>query len=182
MSSTQAVMMAMVLFTLVAGSVMARYLLRRRVPRNEAGSEYDRVLARSEARLAAEHEQRVRQRRDAALEFRTLSPQARAGYEAEWMRLRDLDASADTVNAADDLVTRLTIELGYPLGDNNKRVAQLSMDQVNTLESYREAHRIGLSNRRGEATGEQLRFAMVRFHALVADLLAEPGPVEILHQ
>jgi hypothetical protein len=176
------VVIAIAFITLAAGWLAAWSLLRRRAPRDGAGSEYDRVVARSEGRLTAEADERARQRRHAALEFRALSPQARAGYEAEWQQLQALDASRETVNAADDLVTRLTTELGYPLGDNNKRVAQLSMDQVNTLESYREAHRISLSNRRGEATSEQLRFAMVRFHALLADLLGEPDPIELLHQ
>jgi hypothetical protein len=53
----------------------------------------------------------------------------------------------------------------------------LSVDHAATLHSYRGAHEISASNRRGEATTEQLRMAVVHFRALVAGLLGEePAP------
>jgi hypothetical protein len=175
MSSTQMVVMTIVLIILVACALGAWSVLRRRSLRDQFGSEYDRVIAESETRLAGEHVLRDRQRRHSALEVRELSPQVRAQYTAKWreLQVQFIDSPTDAVNAADDLVTRLVEELGYPTGDYDKQVAYLSVDHATTLQSYREAHEISMNNRRGEATTEQLRLAVVHFRALVARLLGE---------
>jgi hypothetical protein len=175
MSSTQMVVMAIVLIILVACALGAWSVLRRRSLRDQFGSEYDRVIAESETRLAGEQVLRARQRRHDALDMRELSPQIRAQYAAKWreLQVQFIDSPTEAVNAADDLVTRLIEELGYPSGDYNEQVAHLSVDHAATLQSYREAHQISTSNRRGEATTEQLRLAVVNFRALVARLLGE---------
>jgi hypothetical protein len=178
-STTQLVVMAIVLITLVACAVGAWTVLRRRSLRQNFGSEYDRVIAESDTRLAGEQVLRERQRRHSSLELRELSPQARAQYASRWRQLQVqfIDSPQDAVNEADDLVTQLIEELGYPTADYAQRVAQLSVEHASTLKSYREAHEISMSNRRGEATTEQLRLALVHFRALVAELLGEePAP------
>jgi hypothetical protein len=179
MSSTRTVVLAIALITVAAGSFVAWSWWRRHSPRVRGGSEYERAVAPSEQPLSAERELLARRRRKTALKFGALPPQTRAAYVARWQEFHThfSDASPEAVNEADDLVTQLITELGYPLDANSKRVTRLSMDQLNTLDSYREAHRISLSNRRGEATTEQLRQAAVRFHALVTDVLAEPDPI-----
>jgi hypothetical protein len=179
MSSTRTVVLAIALITVAAGSFVAWSWWRRHSPRVRGGSEYERAVAPSEQPLSAERELLARRRRKTALKFGALPPQTRAAYVARWQEFHThfSDASPEAVNEADDLVTQLITELGYPLDANSKRVTRLSMDQLNTLDSYREAHRISLSNRRGEATTEQLRLAVVRFHALVTDVLAEPDPI-----
>ncbi len=175
MSSTQLVVMALVLITLVACAIGAWTLVRSRSLKQQFGSEYDRVVAESDTRLAAERELRERQRQHSDLELHELSTQARARYAARWreLQVQFIDSPKDAVNQADDLVTQLIEELGYPTGDYHKQIAHLSVDHASTLESYREAHKISLSNRRGEATTEQLRLAVVHFRALVAQLLGE---------
>ena len=175
MSSTQLVVMAIVLIILVACALGAWTVLRRRSLRHQFGSEYDRVIKESDGRLAGEHELRDRQRRHSALQLRELSPQSREQYAAKWRELQAqfIDSPQDAVNEADDLVTRLIEELGYSTGNYAEQVAQLSVEHADTLKSYREAHEISLSNRRGEATTEQLRLAVVHFRALVAKLLGE---------
>ncbi|HZM74129.1 MAG TPA: hypothetical protein VFC19_00295, partial [Candidatus Limnocylindrales bacterium] len=154
MSSTQLVVMAIVLIILVACALGAWTVLRRRSLRHQFGSEYDRVIKESDSRLAGEHELRDRQRRHSALQLRELSPQSREQYAAKWRELQAqfIDSPQDAVNEADDLVTRLIEELGYSPGNYAEQVAQLSVDHADTLKSYREAHEISLSNRRGEAT------------------------------
>jgi hypothetical protein len=53
----------------------------------------------------------------------------------------------------------------------------MSAEHGDTLQAYREAHQISLSNRRGEATAEQLRLAVMHFSTLVPQLLGEqPAP------
>jgi hypothetical protein len=175
MSSIQLVAMAVALVALVACVVGAWTVLRRRSLRQNFGSEYDRVIAESETRLVGEQVLRERQRLHSSLELRELSPQARAQYTSRWRQLqvRFIDSPQHAVNEADDLVTQLIEELGYPTADYAQRVAQLSVKHETTLKSYRDAHEISMSNRRGEATTEQLRLAVVHFRALVADLLCE---------
>ncbi len=174
MSSTQMVVMAIVLITLLAGALGAWTMLRRRSLRQQFGSEYDRVVSESGTRQA-EHELRDRRKRHNALELHELSPQARAQYAARWRELQAqfVDSPHDAVNHADDLVTQLLNELGYPSADYSEQIAQLSVDHASMLESYREAHEISLSNRRGEAATEDLRLAIVNFRALVANLLGQ---------
>jgi hypothetical protein len=169
------VVMAIVLIILVACALGAWSVLRRRSLRDQFGSEYDRVIGESETRLAGEQVLRDRQRRHSALDIRELSPQIRARYATTWreLQVQFIDSPTEAVNAADDLVTQLIEELGYPTGDYNEQVAHLSVDHAAVLRSYREAHEISLSNRRGEATTEQLRLAVVNFRALVAQLLGE---------
>ncbi len=51
------------------------------------------------------------------------------------------------------------------------RAADLSVDHAEVVSHYRAAHRIAAASRKGEATTEQLRQAMVHYRTLFADLL-----------
>lgn len=179
MSSTQLAVLTIALGALVLCSLAAWYWRRSRMPRPRTGSEYDRTVAQSESRLAAERELRDRYRRKATLEFSELSPRARERYAAKWQELhsRLTTSPHQAVNDADDLVSQLIAELGYPAGEYYEQLAKMSADHADTLELYREAHQISLSNRRGEATAEQLRLAVTHFRTLVPQLLGEqPAP------
>lgn len=180
MSTTQVVALAIMSVALVACAVGAWTVLRRRSPQQNSGSEYDRVIAESEARLVNEQALRERQRLHSSLKLRELSPQTRERYAANWRQLQGqfADSPGRAVNEADDLVTRLIEELGYPTADHTQPGAQLSVEHATTLKSYRDAHEISMSNRRGQATTEQLRLAWAHFRSLVAILLGE-GPAAV---
>ncbi|HCU50959.1 MAG TPA: hypothetical protein DGG94_14365 [Micromonosporaceae bacterium] len=180
MSTTTTVILLIVLVILAAAAFGAWSVLRRRSLRQRFGPEYDRVIEEYQDRPTAENELRDRERRHAALELKELTPKSRARYTANWQELQvHFIAEPQTaVNEADDLVTELIAERGYPTGDYDEQLAQLSVDHANTLESYREAHEISLKNRRGEADTEELRQAVVHYRALVAELLGEqPVPL-----
>jgi hypothetical protein len=146
---------------------------RRRALRQRFGPEYDRVVESTEDRRAAERELRDRERRHAGLELRPLDPASRERYSASWeeIQVRFVDAPDQAVGAADELVTRLVAERGYPTGDYDDQLAHLSVEHARTLDHYRQAHDINERNSRGEATTEQLRQALVHYRALFADLL-----------
>jgi sRNA-binding protein len=75
-------------------------------------------------------------------------------------------------------VTRLIAERGYPTGDYEEHLANLSVEHARTIGHYRDAHEISQLADRGEATTEQLRQAVVHYRALFSDLLgvdATPG-------
>src|SRR5205823_5903729 len=72
---------------------------------------------------------------------------------------------------ADELVTRLIAERGYPTGDYDDQLANLSVEHAQTLSHYRDAHAISQRSQNGEASTEDLRQALVHYRALFADLL-----------
>src|SRR5689334_17208722 len=67
-------------------------------------------------------------------------------------------------------------ERGYPAGqDQDQVLADLSVAHSDTLDRYRAAVEISGKAAAGTASAEDLRQAMVHYHALFADLLGEPA-------
>jgi len=60
---------------------------------------------------------------------------------------------------------------GYPVGDFEERVEDISVDHAPVVEHYRTAHVIALASEREETTTEDLRQAMRHYRALFEDLL-----------
>lgn len=177
MSPTQVVVLVIVVLVLAALAAIVVMASRRRALRQRFGPEYDRAVAEQDSRGAAERELRERERRHAELELTPLSPESRAKYAAAWeeLQVRFVDSPAETVGEADELVSRLIAERGYPTGDFSEQAAHLSVEHARTLGHYRDAHEIRLRNERGEAGTEDLRQALVHYRALFADLLgADP--------
>jgi len=82
-----------------------------------------------------------------------------------------VDNPEQAVTTADDLVTRLIAERGYPTGDYDDQLPNLSVEHARTLSHYRDAHEISTRSANGEASTEDLRQALVHYRALFADLL-----------
>jgi hypothetical protein len=179
MSSTQVVVLVLVIVVVLAVAVALWYASRRRALRQRFGPEYDRTVAEKDSRLAAERELRDRERRHAQLQLRELDPESRERYASSWEQIQAkfLDDPNTAVNEADELVTRLIAERGYPTGDYDEQVANLSVEHATTLGHYRDAHDLYLVNERGEATTEQLRQALVHYRELFADLLGDRDAV-----
>jgi hypothetical protein len=179
MTSTQIVVLIVVVLAVLLVAAVGTRVARRRKLQQTFGPEYDRVVAEKEDRGAAEQELRERERRHAELELVPLSAESRARYSAAWeeVQVRFVDAPAEAVGTADQLVTRLIAERGYPTGSYDDQLAHLSVEHAQTLGHYRDAHEISLRNDRGEATTEDLRQALVHYRALVADLLGK-DPVQ----
>jgi len=175
MSPTQVIVIVLVVLVIAAVAVAARSYARRRALRSRFGPEYDRTVAEQDSRTAAERELRERERRHADLTLTPLAPESRAWYTAAWeeLQVRFVDSPAETVGDADELVTRLIAERGYPTGEFSDQIAHLSVEHARTLGHYRDAHEIHLRNSRGEASTEELRQAVVHYRALFADLLGE---------
>jgi hypothetical protein len=173
MSSTQIIVLVVVIVVVLALVVAGWMMAKRAQLRRRFGPEYDHVVAEQGSRSAAERELRERERRHAQLSVRPLPEPARASYAAAWeqVQVRFIDAPAEAVGEADSLVTRVMSDRGYPTGDFDDQVAELSVEHGHTLGHYRDAHEIHLRNERGEATTEQLRQALVHYRALFADLL-----------
>ncbi|NYF54874.1 hypothetical protein [Micromonospora purpureochromogenes] len=175
MSPTQVIVVVLIVLVVVALVAAAVVAGRRRALKRRFGPEYDRAVAEQDSRGAAERELRDRERRHAELELTPLDPESRARYAAAWeeLQVRFVDSPGETVGDADELVSRLIAERGYPTGDFSDQIAHLSVDHARTLTHYRDAHEIRVRNERGEASTEELRQAVVHYRALFADLLGE---------
>lgn len=173
MSSTQTIVTVIVVLAVLAVAGIAWYWARRRALRERFGPEYDRVVEEQESRGAAERELRERERRHAGLELKELSAESRQQYNTDWeeIQARFVEAPDEAVRAADEVVSRLIAERGYPNDSYEEQVATLSVEHAQTLGHYRDAHEIYLESERGEASTERLRQALVHYRELFADLL-----------
>jgi hypothetical protein len=161
------------LAVLVAAAVWSA--MRRRNLQRRFGPEYDRLVAEQDDRGAAERELRQRESRHAKLDIRPLEPAEKARYTQEWTGLQAgfVEDPRRAVSSADDFITRVMTERGYPTGDFDERTSTLSVEHSRTLGHYRLAHDISLANQRGQASTEQLRQALVHYRALAGDLLGD---------
>jgi hypothetical protein len=175
MSATVTIVLIIVVLLVLAAIVLGVRAARRRRLQQTFGPEYDRVVADTGNRTEAERELLERTKRHADLELRPLSPESRAKYAAAWeeVQIRFVDDPKDAVETADELVTKLIAERGYPTGDYDERLANLSVEHAATLEHYRNAHEISERSKSGSAETEDLRQALVHYRSLFADLLGE---------
>jgi hypothetical protein len=173
MSTAQVTVLVIIIVVVLLLIAVAVVMNRRRALRQRFGPEYDRAVESADDRRAAERELRERERRHAELELHPLDPASRERYATSWeeIQVRFVDSPEQAVGEADDLVTSLIAERGYPTGDYDDQLSHLSVEHSRTLDHYRQAHDINERNARGEATTEQLRQAFVHYRALFADLL-----------
>jgi hypothetical protein len=179
MSPTITVILIIIVLVVAAAVVYGLQAGRRKKLRSTFGPEYDRVVADTGNRTEAEKELRERERRHSKLELKELSPESQARYAQAWadVQILFIDDPAKAADTADDLVTRLIAERGYPTGEYDERLADLSVEHANTLQHYRDAHDISERSRAGSASTEDLRKALVHYRALFADLLGtDPVP------
>lgn len=179
MSGVPLIVLVIVVLLVLAAIVFVVRASRRKKLQNTFGPEYDRVVADSDSRADAEKELRDREKRHAELELKPLTPESTARYSAAWeeVQIQFVDNPGEAVATADDLTTQLIAERGYPTGDYDDQLANLSVEHAQTLGHYRDAHEISRRSKDGEASTEDLRQALVHYRALFADLLGE-NPVQ----
>ncbi|MFD9304800.1 hypothetical protein ACFWCB_19435 [Streptomyces sp. NPDC060048] len=156
-------------------TVLMRMLARRRHLRERFGPEYDRAVEEKGDKRTAERDLRAREERHDQLDIKELPPERRQEYADAWTGVQEqfVDRPEGSVAEADDLVTRLMGERGYPTDGYSGQVRDLSVDHGRTLEEYRAAHEVKVRSGDGEATTEELREAMVHYRALFEDLLSD---------
>jgi hypothetical protein len=139
------------------------------------GPEYDRTVEESEDRRAAESELLERRKRVEEFEIRPLDPAERTRFASRWIAVqsRFVDDPKSALGEADELVTEVMSERGYPMDEFDQRAADVSVDHPRVVEDYRAAH--GISERVGsnDATTEDMRQALVHYRALFSELLEE---------
>jgi hypothetical protein len=169
--------------TLVVGLIIAAiaWWLSHRKRRTErlrtqfGGSEYDRAV-KEDGRRLAEAGLNERTARVESLNIRPLAQSDRLRFLELWRRVeaRFVDGPGGAVTEADQLLGDVMSTRGYPVSDFEQRAADISVDHPLVLENYRTAHDIALRQRKGQASTEDLRQAMIHYRTLFEELVGEP--------
>jgi hypothetical protein len=165
------VLLAAVVLAVVAWLIVQRQRslrLKRRF-----GPEYDLTVSEFHSRGKAEAELLKREDRVARLKIVPLSPAEAVRFSQAWNELqsRFIDNPKGVVAHADQLVRELMQERGYPMGDFERRAADISVDHPGVVATYRVAQAIAASDARGEADTEELRKAVIYYRTLFDELL-----------
>ena len=166
---------------IAAIALVAWWALQRRQRahlRERFGPEYDRTLRhvgdlhRAEADLAA------REKRVARFQIRQLTADEATRFGEVWNHVQALfvDDPRGAIDEADRLVAEVMTARGYPMADFDQRVSDVSVDHPVVVEHYRAARDIAARHKRGEATTEDLRQALVHYRTLFDDLLEVKRP------
>jgi hypothetical protein len=178
MASWVWVLIAAAVVVLLAVTVWQAVRRRRTTRlRQQFGPEYDRTLRGADSRRDAEAELQARGERRRQLELRPLGPMARDRYLQSWrtVQAQFVDDPQRAVVVADGLIESVMVERGYPVENFEERVADVSVDHPQVVESYREGHRLAQASANGST--EDLRRAMRHYRALF-DELVEPSADE----
>jgi hypothetical protein len=165
---------------IVAWVVMQRQRTQRLQQR--FGPEYARTVHEFGGRTKAEAELTKREQRVARLNITPLAPADAARFSQAWNALqsRFIDNPKGVVGQADHLVRELMVKRGYPMGDFERRAADISVDHPGVVTTYRAAQAIAVRDERGEADTEELRKAVVHYRTLFDELL-EVKPTSTEH-
>lgn len=137
------------------------------------GPEYGRAVANLGSQSKAESELKAREARVEHLKIVPLPPAEAARFGQAWRALqgRFIDNPKGVLAEADQLVRELMHKRGYPMGDFDRRAADISVDHPAVVEHYRAAQATALRDQRGQADTEELRKGVVHYRALFQELL-----------
>jgi hypothetical protein len=177
----QTTALGLIVLLAVIGIVVWMVMRRERSTRlrHRFGPEYDRMVDLKGSPRLAEAELRDRSKRVDKLNICPLPPERRELYARRWKdhQARFVDEPKAAIDDADHLVEEVMKERGYPVSDFDQRVADISVDHPAVVQNYRAAHDIAIRERRGQATTEDLRNAMIYYRNLFMELLEDrPTP------
>jgi len=162
----------LVVIALAAWLIYKRKKQSRRL-KEHFGPEYGLSVENLGSRSKAESDLKAREKRVEHLTIVPLSPSEAARFSETWKDLqgRFVDNPKSAVAQADQLVRELMLKRGYPMGDFERRAADISVDHPEVVAHYRAAQAIAVRDGRGEADTEELRKAIVHYRALFDELL-----------
>ncbi len=165
------VIIAVAIVVLVAIIFAVMRKRRSETLRQRFGPEYDRTLR--EHGTKGEQVLIQREKRVEKFHLRDLAVDEREHFTTEWrtVQSRFVDDPGGAVNEADVLLTRLMQTRGYPMSDFQTRAADISVDHPRVVDNYRAGHEIALRHRRGEASTEDLRNALIYYRSLFDELV-----------
>ena len=151
------------------------FFRKRQSPRLQQrfGPEYGRTVKELGSQTKAEADLKAREKRVERFHILPLAPSDATRFSAAWEALqgRFVDNPKGVVFEADKLVRELMLQRGYPMGNFERRAADLSVDHAVVVDHYRAAQAIAVRDGRGEADTEELRQAVVHYRVLFNELL-----------
>ena len=174
MNGTAVVLIILVLLVLVVlGVVMSR---RRRSSQLQQhfGPEYERSVAATGDRRAAEAELAERRQRREEFDVRDLRPEERGRFRESWNEIQRgfVDDPRQSLKSADLLVAEVMRARGYPVDDDfDRRADDLSVDHPRVVQHYREARKVRDAD--GEVDTERQRTAFTSYRSLINALLGD---------
>jgi FtsZ-interacting cell division protein ZipA len=177
-TQTWIILAAVVVLALVS---VGAWFYRRKHSQNlqeRFGPEYDRTVNELGSRTKGESELKAREKRVERLDILPLAPPEAARFSEAWQALqgRFVDNPKGVVVQAEQLVRELMEKRGYPMGDFERRAADISVDHPDVVANYRSAQAIAVRDQRGSADTEELRKAVVHYRALFDELLEVREP------
>ena len=174
-----AAVVAVVIIVVVAAALFIRQQSSQRL-KSRFGPEYSRAVEESGGAREAEAQLQARAARVKTYQLRPLNAEDKTRFAGTWrgIQARFVDDPRDATASADDLLGKVMSARGYPDGDFDHRLEDLSVDHAQTVQNYRAAHDVALRHARGEASTEDLRKAMIDYRALLDDLVGEPATMQ----
>jgi Tfp pilus assembly protein PilX len=175
MSAGATVAIIVVIVIIVVVAAFAAMAARRRRLKERFGPEYDRLVTDQQSQRKAEAELASRERRVRHLDIRPLSAAARTEYASQWSSIQErfVDHPASAVSEAQQLVTAVLRDRGYPTEGYEQIMADLSVEHASNLEHYRAANALSDASANGQASTEDMRQAMIHYRAMFDDLLRD---------
>lgn len=146
--------------------------------RSRFGSEYDHQVEELGSRSKAEADLAEREKRVSKLSIRPLSPADQDRFLDRWTKVQAtfVDDPERSVDYADALLAEVMSARGYPVSDFEQRAGDISVDHPNVVQHYRAGHDIALRHRKGEASTDELRQALIHYRSLFEELVTERAP------
>ncbi len=151
-------------------AVVVWLLLRRRGRqlKKQFGPEYDRTMATRDSRDSAHAELERRLERHERYELRSLDDAERAAYVERWKQAQRhfTKQPATGLLEADEVLTRLLRDVGYPTDSFEQQAADLSVEHADVTGDYREGRAVVHDVREGRAGTEEIRRALLHYRAV----------------
>jgi hypothetical protein len=169
------VAIAVVVAIIVAGVAFISSRASSRRLRSRFGPEYGRAVEESGSQHKAEGRLHAREQRVRKYHLKPLTAQEKERLRAAWKRVqvKFVDSPKDATASADDLLGQAMTARGYPAGDFQQRLEDLSVDHGGAVQNYRTAHDLAARHSRGEASTEDMRQAIIQYRTLLEELLGE---------
>lgn len=176
MTTTQAVVIAVILIVgIIAAILWSTVARRRRSARlhDQFGPEYDRTVLTVGDERKAQRELEGRRKHVEALQIRPLSTTERGRYLADWTSVQSkfVDEPGQAIVDADRLITEVMRLRAYPVSEFEQRAADISVSYPALVSNYRAARAIAIKNEQHQADTEELRQALIHYRSLFEELV-----------
>lgn len=141
--------------------------------RSRFGPEYERMLQDKGDQRKAEAELHRRAKRIEQLKIRPLAPEDRRRFTDHWKTIQAefVQDPESSMAHADMLVQEVMEVRGYPIESFDQAAADISVDHPQVVENFRHGHEIAMRHRRGDASTEDVRQAMLCYSEVFDELV-----------